>query len=160
MYSTVYELIFPDGSRYVGITKNLKTRIAQHRLNPSNSLLRDKVEKYGKDGFDVGIIEKDIHDAVAYFLEIYEMSITEEDKRLNMNGITNPLLLDHIKDGLKENYKKEIEESRKESVGLIKSLMTKLSGSRPLYKDGDSLIFDDLMSECKKALKQLNDKGY
>lgn len=155
MYSTVYELVFPDNSRYVGMTKHFNRRISQHKCKPVNDLVAEKIDKYGKDGFRCNIIEKDIHDFVAYFLELHEIHSTNDDKCLNIQGTTQNKFVVETSGKAKDIFRESFEERREKIIHHLESLLSILPNFGPMYKCGDVTNREDVINECEKYLDYL-----
>lgn len=69
---TIYQLAFPNGKVYIGLTKNLKNRIESHIWHRSSKgrPIFHAIKKY-KDSFQVSVLEKNLSLEEAEFLEKY-----------------------------------------------------------------------------------------
>ena len=82
----VYELVTPDNNIYVGISKNLKQRIATHKRMRINSVFSDHMDKNGFDqnDFKVRVYKDDLSRKDAEKLE-KELIHKNEEKGVCLN---------------------------------------------------------------------------
>jgi group I intron endonuclease len=88
---TIYKIVNPNGSVYVGKTKNLKHRISVHRHdNGSDTLVKKSIREYGLNGHLVSVIEEFFSDEpYAYGKELFwiRTMMSSRIKWPEMNGL-------------------------------------------------------------------------
>lgn len=106
----VYMFTFPNGKRYIGQTRNFKSRMIAHRKSTKNGcrLVRYAVNKYGWDNIKKEILVYCDEDKMDYF----ETSFIELYGSLNPGGY-NLVSGGHANKHMSENTKKYMSESAK-----------------------------------------------
>lgn len=54
----IYKITNPENKIYIGQSKNIDSRIYQHKIRSSSKQLRESIEKYGFDNHKIEIIEE------------------------------------------------------------------------------------------------------
>ena len=155
MYSTVYQLTFPDGSRYVGKTTDLDKRIIQHRSQPVNNLVKDKIDKFGVDGFEIEVLYEDLFDGFSSFVEKYEIRSTPSHHCLNINCTNKPKYSSFEPERELTEYQERYSKRVKDVEKACKKLLSELYGLNALYKEDAFDGKEELEAKLKLYLKYL-----
>ena len=129
-----------NGKIYIGQTKNLKRRITDHFKKKSEKIISTSklykaIEKYGKDNFDIKIIDKctknDVDEREIYWISYYDSTNSKIGYNITPGGNKGP---EHV------GCDNKISVLSYECVEFIRKEYEKLSYKKDVYHNACSLF--------------------
>lgn len=152
----VYKLIFPDGTFYIGCTKNLKKRLREHNFYGKNKKnhqrVSSKINQYGINNFITETLFSIENKELAFKLE----------RKIILSNKENSLMLNSIEFPISFRTKHSIL-GKKRMTSEVASKMSKKLWSNPDKRKLMSKISKDRSSSCimrKMAIDAVNKRPF